>query len=202
MFKAASKDKPERNQGQYECDAPLSCIVGRGAFGKTHDGEGHEDVFEREDVRVKPSTSAGVIAVEIKRDVGQDLRENANAEKPQTRVAPRENESAKDEQEKRFGVSGIEEVLFEATKGRCGGRVGPVSVRQVALDKLAVFSDAPDVFPEAVTKAAGRTIRDGVIRGLRRSEELSRGRVLVSSEQDEARQDADGRSEKKRDARS
>jgi hypothetical protein len=192
VSEATSYDKPEWNKGDKRGDTQTFRTQIGCAFCESSYGKRGEDVFEREDVGVKPSASAGVIAVEVEGNVCGDLREDAKREKAPAGVTPSENEAGEYDKEKRFGIAGVREVLFEAAqRGRSSG-VRTVSMTKVVLDKLAMFPDAPDVCPKSVTKTAGRTIGDGVVGGLRRSEPLACRDVLVDGKEEESRDAAEG----------
>ncbi len=72
VLAAGLKGKAQQAKGEGDAEGAMGRLFERG--GDFNEGEGAQDMFEGKDIGVKAGASPGVVAIEIKGDVGGDLK--------------------------------------------------------------------------------------------------------------------------------
>ncbi len=153
------------------------------------DADHDERVLDREDVGEEPCSAAGVVAVEVERDVGEHLKADQRRRREDGSWRPcgvaAAGQGGGRGARKRLEIGHVEEVLAEASQCGQRGLDEAVAVGEPRLDELTVLEEASGALAEAPAETSRRSVTDCIVHALRRLEPRAGDSTLRDEEKEQ-----------------
>jgi hypothetical protein len=167
---AEQRSRAEKSRCAREIEAQRAPTLG-----EEGESDSDENLLARHDVDEKPSPTARVASVEVEGRIGEHDRGDTEREREDasrvTQTARSEKGRGERERHERFCVRHVDDVKAQSPERRDDGGLPCQSVGQHRGDVIAMLVQAPDPTSESVGKTTRGSVGEGIISGLRRSEE-------------------------------